>query len=185
MKVAEESYPYSTLTFTTEFVLPRIRVRVRAATEADLDAMEWAGGYESRATHEDRLDDQETGSALYLVACVNDHPVGYAMLRWAGRPTAPDYPDIEDMGVFPALRGYGIGTALIEACERVARERGHSRIGLAVNPTRNSSARALYERIGFRFSGTSPYHDTTRRIADPNGDHLVMEMVKEFAPSGG
>jgi GNAT superfamily N-acetyltransferase len=50
--------------------------------------------------------------------------------------------------VLPAHRGRGIGTALIRALEREARDRGIDRLSLSVE--RENRAAALYRRLGFQ-----------------------------------
>ncbi|MSQ31414.1 MAG: GNAT family N-acetyltransferase [Dehalococcoidia bacterium] len=75
-------------------------------------------------------------------------PLGFALFfphysTWEG--AAALY--IEDLFVVEAARREGVGRALVAAVARVARERGHPRVDLAVldwNP-----ARAFYARLGF------------------------------------
>ncbi len=59
------------------------------------------------------------------------------------------YAKVSDLAVAPACRGQGIGTALLVACEALAREAGVAwlRIGVLAE---NRGAFALYEREGFR-----------------------------------
>ncbi len=55
---------------------------------------------------------------------------------------------ISELSVLPAWRGRGIGTALIEAAEALARERRISQIRVTVD-ARNDGAQRLYARQGF------------------------------------
>lgn len=57
--------------------------------------------------------------------------------------------DVETVAVLPAARGAGIGTALMEAIDAWARERGIDHLSVSVR-TANEGARRLYERRGFR-----------------------------------
>ena len=83
-----------------------------------------------------------------LIAERGSAPVGFALFfphysTWEG--AAALY--IEDLFVVEAARRDGVGRALVAAVARVARERGHPRVDLAVldwNP-----ARAFYARLGF------------------------------------
>jgi len=56
------------------------------------------------------------------------------------------------IGVRPAARGVGVGTALLEALVRLAQEEGHTALSLSVEP--DNRARSLYERAGFRRIGS-------------------------------
>jgi len=56
-----------------------------------------------------------------------------------------------ELALLPALRGQGLGAALLAALQARARAQGAS-IGLAVLRT-NLAAVRLYERAGFRFAG--------------------------------
>jgi ribosomal protein S18 acetylase RimI-like enzyme len=60
---------------------------------------------------------------------------------------------IAGLAVDPGDRGRGVGTALLAAAERFARERGSSKLSLRVLST-NEPALRLYERAGFRREGT-------------------------------
>ena len=52
------------------------------------------------------------------------------------------------LAVAKAAEGQGVGSALLEACEQWARNRGSDRLTLSALVT-NARARALYERKGF------------------------------------
>jgi ribosomal protein S18 acetylase RimI-like enzyme len=76
-------------------------------------------------------------------------PDGISLLRfrssvWTGGPEA----HLQELYVVPALRGRGIGRALLEATMEVAREAGATGIDLNTGTT-DTVARALYESCGF------------------------------------
>ena len=105
----------------------------------------------------------EIGYSTFLLAWTADSPVGHAEILWNGcrddqvRRAHPDCPEITGLEVFPAaLRGHGIGTGLIGACEDLARQRGYRRIGLGV-AIANPRAADLYRRLGYR--GDMAYRD--------------------------
>jgi RimJ/RimL family protein N-acetyltransferase len=52
-------------------------------------------------------------------------------------------------GVAPEMRGFGIGTRMLDMATALARRLGHRRLTLFVYDT-NVDARRLYERYGFR-----------------------------------
>ena len=83
---------------------------------------------------------------------------------------------IHTMAVAPAMRGKGIGTLLLNAVFRIAREKGFSSVSLEVVDT-NLDARRLYERIGFVATHTH-YFPYLRRIA---GFSASTEMVKSLS----
>ena len=83
---------------------------------------------------------------------------------------------LDGLGVPADLRGRGIGTALLKAVDRRARELDKTEVILEVVDT-NPRARALYERFGyrtvlttrrwmFRFAGFSAAHLMLRRLPD-------------------
>lgn len=105
--------------------------------------------------HARRYARQERGESTYLVAWLDERPVGHAELRWIGcdaaavRAARPGCPEINGLGMWPErLRSQGIGTALIHAAEDLARERGIMTVGLGVAKD-NPRAAALYVRLGY------------------------------------
>jgi GNAT superfamily N-acetyltransferase len=87
-----------------------------------------------------------------LVADEDADALGAAWWRYFGAED-PGYGFVDEatpeisVAVLPAHRGRGIGTALIRALEREARDRGIGRLSLSVE--RDNRAAALYERLGF------------------------------------
>ena len=63
---------------------------------------------------------------------------------------------VEDIVVDEAVRGQGIGEALIRHALGVAREAGANGVGLTTNPRREAANR-LYQRIGFKRWETNIY----------------------------
>jgi ribosomal protein S18 acetylase RimI-like enzyme len=89
----------------------------------------------------------ESGDVTVLFA--GDGPGGFAQLRF--RPslyTGALDAYLEELYVAPALRGQGLGRALLEAALEHARERGARHIDLNTSED-DVAARALYERMGF------------------------------------
>jgi ribosomal protein S18 acetylase RimI-like enzyme len=88
----------------------------------------------------------ESGDVTVLFA--GDGPDGFAQLRF--RPslyTGALDAYLEELYVAPALRGQGLGRALLEASMEHARERGARHIDLNTSED-DVAARALYERMG-------------------------------------
>jgi ribosomal protein S18 acetylase RimI-like enzyme len=106
----------------------------------------------------DAWEGQNAGRWSVLTAWLEGRLVGSGMLRWEG-PFIPDIasclPGQVEVGFLQVTadqRGRGIGTALIELAEAVARDRGVPSLGLAVGDD-NARARGLYERLGYRDTG--------------------------------
>jgi DNA-binding MarR family transcriptional regulator/GNAT superfamily N-acetyltransferase len=59
--------------------------------------------------------------------------------------------------VEPTSRGLGLGVALVDECERFARQAGYRRIRLWTNSLL-LVARGIYERAGYRLLASAPHH---------------------------
>ena len=106
-----------------------------------------------------------------LVAELNGRPVGMA----SGIPAEDDPEAVEliSMWVSPAARGRQVGDRLVTAVVERARERGASRVVLAVAAD-NPAATALYQRNGFQDTGEPPR-------SMPDGARCEVMMVKPLA----
>jgi GNAT superfamily N-acetyltransferase len=91
-----------------------------------------------------------TDHTEYLLAAVGDGPpVGVAQVRYRHSVWASaDDCWLEDLFVAEEARGGGLGRAIVETVLVRARERGCRRVELDVDDA-NTSARALYEKLGF------------------------------------
>lgn len=92
---------------------------------------------------------QMLGDGELTVLLVGDGPDGLAQMRflssiWSSAPSCY----LEELYVAPALRGRGLGRALLEAAMDAAREAGADRIDLNTGEA-DTAARALYESAGF------------------------------------
>jgi GNAT superfamily N-acetyltransferase len=86
----------------------------------------------------------------YVVAWLSDEPVGHAHVDWSAAP-----PELQDVFVVEARRRSGIATALTEAAECAAAERGHEALSLTVSEG-NAGAISLYERLGYGRTADPP-----------------------------
>jgi ribosomal protein S18 acetylase RimI-like enzyme len=84
-----------------------------------------------------------------IVLLVGDGPNGFAQLRF--RPwvySAGLHSYLEELYVVPALRGNGLGRALLEAAMDIARGEGAEQMELGTSED-DVAARKLYESAGF------------------------------------
>ena len=102
--------------------------------------------------------EQDVDGTWLLLTCSTDI-IGWCVVVWSGKKTHPKYPDMQDLFIRPEHRNKGYGRRLIRAIERMAKARGHGKIGLAVNPDHNQVARRLYEGLGYRHDGGQKYLD--------------------------
>jgi ribosomal protein S18 acetylase RimI-like enzyme len=175
----ESHYAGAILTFD----LPHYQVTVRELREADTRALEWQGGADLRSWYEEQWAQHRSGASCVLVADFNGFPIGQVAIQWEGKPTHPHIPDLQSFRVFPAFRGMGIGSRLLQASEYTVQARGFAQVSLAVTP-HNTAARRLYERRGYHVVGdvyNFIWHYTDARGQTVRVEETVIDMVKTFA----
>lgn len=124
-------------------------LRIRTAEEDDLA---WLGPPAAVADFRSALRQawqrRARGEVVVLVAEAGGRPAGRVFVDVRRRPAY-----LWSLAVAPALRGGGVGSALLAEAERVAAEAGADAIELGVGFD-NDRARALYERLGYAEAGT-------------------------------
>jgi ribosomal protein S18 acetylase RimI-like enzyme len=164
------------------FDLPHYQVTVRELRESDTRALEWQGGADLRSWYEEPWAQHQDGSSCVLVADFNGYPIGQVAIHWSGKPTHPHIPDLQSFRVFPAFRGMGIGSRLLQASEYTVQARGFAQVSLAVTP-HNTAARRLYERRGYHVVGdvyNFVWHYTDALGQPVRVEETVVDMVKTF-----
>jgi ribosomal protein S18 acetylase RimI-like enzyme len=134
-----------------------VPVSVREAREEDLDAVgrllyDFNREFDEPAPRPDelaiRVGELLAGGDTGVVVA-GDDPVGLALMRFRlslwGRGLECY---LAELYVVPALRGHGIGRALMEAAMDLARARGADYMDLGTAET-DVAARNLYESLGF------------------------------------
>ena len=131
---------------------------IRQAVEADLPALEWDGEYTHfRRLYADVYNGVIHHNALMWIAelpgtgLVGQLFISLISSRFEladGQTRAYVY----GFRVKPDYRSQGVGTAMMEIIEEDLHRRGFSRVTLNVSKE-NTSARRLYERLGYRVVG--------------------------------
>lgn len=139
--------------------LSKLMNSIRKATLKDIDQLKKVKPSLSDEHAVDRLKRQGEKLLEYLVVEDDGVIVSFVLLKWHGKETHPEFPDLEDLYTREDKRGKGYATLLIKECEKLAKQRGFKKIGLAANPDLNENARRLYEKLGFRHDGGKTYVD--------------------------
>lgn len=168
--------------YKSTFTLSHPQVFVRELQEKDVRKLEWHGGEDRRQFYIDQWRAHQEKRVLVLVASLRDFPIAQVAIHWNGKPTFPNIPDIQSLRTVEALRGQGVGTQLLKACEVAVRARKYPSVGISV-ALDNPNAQRLYERFGFHVVG-EPYHDKWSYI-DAKGDpvyvdELVTDLIMEL-----
>lgn len=144
--------------------IDRHRIVVRPLEERDVDVLDRRGEASINHSYAVEWQAQCAGEVTMLVAWYGQRPMALGLVHWAGprQPAVqalyPGCPEIFRLHVKRNYRSMGLGTLLIEAFERLARERGHQRIGLGVTYT-NPNALMLYQRLGYGEPAPSDFID--------------------------
>jgi GNAT superfamily N-acetyltransferase len=95
-----------------------------------------------------------TGQTIVLVARVDGRLAGTVQLRLATMPNQAHRADVAKMLVHPNMRRRGMGTTLMSAIEREARQR--ARTLLVLDTETGSSAEGFYAALRWTRSGAIP-----------------------------
>ncbi|MFJ5367702.1 GNAT family N-acetyltransferase [Bosea sp. CER48] len=94
------------------------------------------------------------GQVVLLAARNEDGIVGTAQLHLIGKPNQPHRAEIAKVLVHSRARRQGIGEALMQRAEAIAREMGRDL--LVLDTDEHGAARRLYNRLGWTEVGTIP-----------------------------
>lgn len=136
-------------------------IRIRKASNLDAPVLQAIKESLLAKAVKERLKRQDRGEVDFLVLEEDRKIISFVLLKWQGKPTHPEYPDIEDLYTKESKRRLGYGSRLLERCEELAKQRGFAKIGLAVNPTFNKTAREFYEKRGYKHDHRATYLDGT------------------------
>ena len=134
-------------------------INIRKISMRDIEKLTSIKSQITKPDIDNRLNRQAKGEVDFLVLEENYEPKSFILLKWKGKKSHPEYPDMEDLYTKESERGKGYGTLLIKECELFAKEKGFNKIGLAVNPTENQKALLLYQKLGYKHDGKEKYLD--------------------------
>lgn len=132
---------------------------IRNATSGDVDQILKIKSGIDLETINTRLEKQSQGLVEFLVVEDDNNLVSFVFLKWQGKATHPQYPDMEDLYTRQQFRGRGYATALIKKCEQLSHQKGFTKIGLAVNPDLNQLALQFYQHLGYQSTNEPSYID--------------------------
>ena len=165
-----------------------VSYQIRIIKESDLDSLLLVK--RDSSVHTDRFQQQKDGKAVYLGAFINNNAVGYVLLSLDNKEDVMPYTnnqkcaDMIDLLIIEPLRNYGIGSQLALACEEICKENEIPYLGLDVNPTDNSAAKRLYERLGYHTVG-EVHLDGVYEYTDDQGsqgkyEDWCIDMIKRM-----
>ena len=170
------------------YEIKSISYQIKIIKESDLDSLLLVK--RDASVHTDRFRQQKDGKAVYLGAFINNYAVGYVLLSLDNKEDVMLYTthekcaDMIDLLIIEPLRNYGIGSQLALACEEFCKEKGIPYLGLDVNPTDNSAAKRLYERLGYHAVG-EVHLDGVYEYTDEQGNQgkyedWCIDMIKRI-----
>ncbi len=131
--------------------------------------------------HVNRFQSQEKGDSIYLIAWNEDVPVGHLNLKLNGsdeeyvKDRLGFLPELNAIGTYPPeMRSKGIGRMLIAEAERICREKGFEKVGLAVDVS-NFRAKELYEKLGYKDSGIGEFDSVWYETQDDGSKLKVVD----------
>jgi ribosomal protein S18 acetylase RimI-like enzyme len=151
-------------------------VRARDLRADEVGSLGWSGSPSHLDAVAAELRRRDAGEVDYLAVCgPRDVPLGIGAVDHVRHDGAGT---IYQLAVHPAVQSRGLGAALVRALEARVRDRGVGRVVLLV-AVDNPRARALYERLGSRATGTETdrwsYVDDTGRTVEVADECAVME----------
>ena len=162
-------------------------VKIRLAAKSDLREMEWEGEFQHfRTVYADVYDRSKRGLALMWVAELPGKGLlgqAFIQLKMSDRSSADgrNRAYLHSFRVRPAVRGRGLGTAIMRHVEQDLLRRGFRELTLNV-AEENEGAIRLYQRLGYkivkRIPGEWAYYDDQGRLqtmAEP-GFRLIKRL---------
>ncbi len=158
-------------------------LRIRLATRADLDALEWDGEYAHyRRLFQRAVEEAQNGRRILLLAEIEERLVGQIFMQLTTRANfstegiSSGY--LYAFRVKSLFRNRGVGSQLLHEAEQNLVARGFLRAVISVGK-RNVAARRLYERAGYAVftedSGNWSFIDHLGRLREVSEPAFVLE----------
>jgi len=112
--------------------------------------------------HNERIEKQKNKKGLYLIALVQEKPVGYVYVSLEGTEKYHTSPVLQDLYVRMELREQKIGSKIIEKVESFLSKKGYVRASLDVE-VKNGWIRHFYEKLGFELK-SGPHLQSWREV---------------------
>ena len=129
-------------------------LRDSVANGASVGFMNWNMAADYERFWRDVAAGVASGQIILLAARNGDGLVGTAQLHLIGKPNQPHRAEIAQVLVHSRARRQGIGEALMQRAEAIAREKGRDL--LVLDTDEHGAARRLYNRLGWTEAGTIP-----------------------------
>lgn len=167
------------------------QIKIQPIHESDIDqivsAFKKIGWNKPRSIYEDYLKEQSEGLRTILVASEHDLFCGYVTIKYKPQYLSfcnKNIPEISDLNVLPCYQNKGIGTALINNCEVIIKDRGYTQAGIGVGMTADyGNAQRLYVRLGYIPDGNGlQYNNTPVHYGEKINvdDDLVLYFTKNI-----
>lgn len=144
-------------------------IAIRQAKESDLDQL--SSLRNNRQLFTGYLGECDGERAYFLVAEIGQIIVGFGLVYLAITKTGKvksHLPKLSDLQVGYRYRRQGVATALMQALEGLARQCGHSRIYVSIDPTESIEMTALARKLGYESLQGQPY-EVSARFFDATG----------------
>lgn len=166
------------------FIYPVEGDKAAAGLWAFLDESKLSGDKEY---YQRCLERKNLGEMEVLLAGLRENSkiTGFCLLNWQPKYAffrKAGIPEIQDLNVLREHRRQGIGRAMIEYCEKLARDKGFSEMGIGVGlDSRFGAAQRLYIRMGYVPDGSGVSYDRKQVACGdfrPIDENLCLMMTK-------
>ncbi len=130
----------------------RASIETRLATAEDLPALEANETAKTKGLSASYLEEQSKGGYYVVVGLIDGEIAGRVILDTRDDDGTPLVPEMKLLWVYPQGRRKGLGAALTQHLEELARELGYDEVFLGVTPD-NPAAIPLYVGLGYAPTG--------------------------------
>ncbi len=146
-----------------------VRITVRPAVTSDMDQL--CKVRNNRELFKRYFEECDGEKAYFLVGQLNGIIVGFGLVYLDITKTGKrksHLPKLSDLYVSERYRGYGVGTALVQAREALAKKHGQREIFVSIDPDESPGMIRLARKLGYAPMQSEPYW-TTATYYDQDG----------------